>query len=84
MEKNLIAFTDYPLYHREAGKLAPIRKVEVLSFDGNKYVKIKYRGRLFEIKAGYLYIKYGRYGEVPRIKLKTIPIISTDDWEMGS
>ena len=65
----VMAFTDYPLYPEEYGKPAPIREVEFVSYDGNKYVKVKYQNQLFEFKAGYLYLVYGRCGEVPRFNV---------------
>lgn len=69
----MYAFTDYPI--KKLGdipyKLAPIRECEILEFDGDKYCKC----RVFDndsnaeeicwIKIGYIYEKYGRFGDVP-------------------
>lgn len=65
----MIAFTDYPI--TELGdtpnEIAPIRKCRVLSYDGNKYCQVVVGTTTKEIKAGYLYLLPGRYGEVPPI-----------------
>lgn len=57
------AFTDYPFTELgdEAYKLAPVREVEVVSYDGNKYCKIIVEGVECEVKAGYLYKNNARY-----------------------
>lgn len=68
------AFTDYPFVELGdlSGEIAPIRSCIVTSYDGNKYCKIVV-GRLgTEIKAGYLYTKPGRLGEVPTINVKDL------------
>lgn len=49
------AWTDYPLYPKEERKTAPIRKIMVMSYDGNKYCVIKYKTKKQEIKSGYIY-----------------------------
>ena len=71
---NVTAWTDYPFV--ELGDIpyekAPIRRVQVLSFDGNKYAKISYMGMYLEVKAGYLYGKAGRCSTVPRIALRKL------------
>jgi hypothetical protein len=63
------AWTDYPILPEEAGKLAPIREVRVLSYDGDKYREVLVDG--FEapvsIKRGYIYAKPCRLGEAPAI-----------------
>ena len=60
-------FTDYPIL--ELGdaprKEASIREVEVLSYDGDKYVTVKVEGVETSFKRGYLYTRPGRCGEVP-------------------
>ena len=67
-----ILFTDYPFIELGdlAGKKAPIRKVLPISFDGNKYVKVLVEGTYSEVKAGYIYTKRGRVGEVPAFDVK--------------
>ena len=61
------AYTDYPftflgdIPHNEA----PIRKCIVITYDGNKYCDILVEGHRTNIKAGYIYTKPGRCGEVP-------------------
>ena len=49
-------WTDYPFKDTDTpGKRAPVRKVSLISFDGNKYATIRYRGVEYDFKAGYLY-----------------------------
>ena len=73
----MIAWTDMPLCRSTQvwgpvldppDKLAPIRKVKVLSYDGNKYAQIQFLDGIYEIKVGYLYSEPGRCGEVSPIK----------------
>ena len=61
------AFTDYPIIELGdiAGEEAPVREVDILSYDGNKYCKVLVEGVILEIKSGYLYQKPGRVKEVP-------------------
>ena len=51
------AYTDYPFVELgdEPYKPAPIREVEILSYDGDKYCKILVEGVGTEVKSGYLY-----------------------------
>lgn len=75
------AWTDYPFEHLgdQAGKRAPVRDVEVLSYDGNKYCKITVSGVFEEVKAGYLYQAAGRLNEVPALtkaQLETLEVKS--------
>lgn len=70
------AFTDYPI--SELGdppnKEAPIREVEVISYDSDKYCLIEIQGIIKEIKWGYLYRAYGRCGEVAPINPHSLPV----------
>ena len=63
------AWTDYPFPQLGdiEGEEAPVREIEVLSFDDDKYCQIKVCGIDDEIKAGYIYQKPGRVGGVPAI-----------------
>lgn len=63
------AWTDYPFtwLGDTAWQKAPVREIEVLSYDDNKYCRIKVGGGEDEIKAGYIYQREGRFGEVPTI-----------------
>jgi hypothetical protein len=71
-------WTDYPFV--ELGDIAyqkaPIRHVKVLEFDQNKYVTVQLIDEpntpVLEVKAGYLYRKHGRYGQVPHVSLRKI------------
>ena len=63
------AWTDYPLPGiDEAYKLAPIRQVEVIDYDHDKYCKVVFDGNEHEIKRGYLFSRKGRVGEVPCVR----------------
>lgn len=50
-----IAITDYPLFPEEYGKRIPFRVVKIISWDNDKYVKISFNNKIYEVKAGYLY-----------------------------
>ena len=74
--KNITGWTDYPF--TELGdvpfKPAPIRRVNVISYDGDKYAKISFKdhGDILEVKAGYLYRKPGRCGDVECISRRKL------------
>ena len=72
------AWTDYPFTHLqdEDGKEAPVREIEVLSYDGDKYCKVLVCGHEDEIKAGYIYQREGRYGEVAQISREQLKKLS--------
>lgn len=63
----LRAWTDYPLVALgdTAGQPAPVREVEVVSYDGDKYCRVRVCGRYEEIKIAYIYQRAGRLGDVP-------------------
>ena len=71
-----ILYTDYPFTELgdKSGKEAPIRKVLAISFDGDKYVKILVDGVCSEVKAGYLYTRHGRCGEVPAFNPESLTL----------
>ncbi len=68
------AWTDYPFtcLGDEPYKKAPIREIEVLTYDRDKYCWVRVSGVLEEIKAGYIYQKAGRLGEVPSVLLQQL------------
>lgn len=72
------AWTDYPItYLGDAPhQRAPIRKVRVVSWDGDKYAKIHdiHSGYFFSTKVGYLYSEPGRFGEVPNLSMSGVSI----------
>lgn len=79
----MIAYTDYPLVHLGdvSGQVAPIRKVKIISFDGNKYCNVcidvgfvedGYLHSFTSIKSGYIYSEPGHYGEVSAIDKKQL------------
>lgn len=74
--KNVTGWTDYPF--RELGdtpgKRAPIRHVNVISYDGNKYINLSFpdNGFILSMKAGYLYRKPGRLGEVKNVCIRKL------------
>lgn len=65
----LDAWTDYPMSFLGdiEGEPAPVRKVEIISYDGDKYCDILVGGMPCTVKRGYLYQREGRYGRVPPI-----------------
>jgi len=59
-------YTDYPF--TELGDIpyeeAPIRRIEIISYDNNKYCKIALPcGKISSVKAGYIYKNESRYGQ---------------------
>lgn len=70
----MVAYTDYPITELGdiAGKIAPIRKCDVLFYDGDKYCQVEVETIKKEIKAGYLYQSPGRLGEVKVINTEEI------------
>lgn len=74
----ITCWTDYPLIQLgdTPGAKAPIRRVQVLDYDGNKYATVRVIGEprplLFGIKAGYLYSLPGRLGRVPNVRRRKL------------
>lgn len=67
-------WTDYPITELgdHENEEAPIRQCEVLSYDKNKYLIIMVDGVKLEVKAGYVYMEEGRFGEVPPINRRLL------------
>ena len=65
------AFTDYPITELgdKPNEKAPIRQIEIVDYDQDKYCVVRVAGVVKSIKAGYLYSEQGRFGEVPNINL---------------
>jgi len=65
------AFTDYPITELgdKPNEKAPIRKVEIVDYDQDKYCVVRVDGVVKSVKVGYLYSEQGRCGEVPNINL---------------
>lgn len=56
-----------------------MREIEVLSYDdNNKYCRIKVCDAEDQIKAGYIYQREGRYGEVPPITRRQLAMLVPD------
>lgn len=68
------AWTDYPFTFLgdEPFKLAPIREIEVLSYDSNRYCQINVEGHTAEIKAGFIYEQPGRYPNSSAVHLSRL------------
>ena len=68
------AFTDYPFpfLGDTDGEPAPMRQCTVLGYDGDKYCNIVVGGQLQQVKAGYIYYKAGRCGEVKSLFIKDL------------
>ena len=64
------AWTDYPIIELgdQPGKKAPVREVEVIEYDGDKYATVKVDGIITSLKLGYLYKGNGRYGDHPSLR----------------
>ena len=73
------AFTDYPIEQLGdvVGQYAPIREVEVVSYDKSLYCEVVTQGVTEYIKAGYIFTEPGRVGNVPcvlRKDLECLPV----------
>lgn len=80
------AWTDYPFIGLgdNEGQEAPVREIEVLSYDGDKYCRIKVCGIDEEIKSGYIYQREGRIGEVPPITRRQLAMLVPNAELMGA
>lgn len=74
--KHITCWTDYPFVELgdEPGKPAPIRHVNIIDYDGNKYATVSFErcGDFLSLKIGYLYSQPGRYGQVKRVNPRKI------------
>ena len=72
--KKITCWTDYPFVELgdEPYKPAPLRRVLVLSYDGNKYATAIVEGVLTSVKWGYLYRQAGRIGRVRTINRRKL------------
>ncbi len=68
------AYTDEPIVELgdKVGYEAPIREVQVLSFDGNKYFTVQVNGVTIKLKVGRVYRNEARYGHGQSV--------SSDEW----
>ncbi len=78
-------YTDYPILFLgdTPDQPAPIRKVKVISWDGDKYAIVHVpTGHFVAIKAGYIYSESGRLGEVPQLDMTGVSIesITPPEW----
>ena len=73
---NITGYTDYlvELLGDKPFKKAPVRRVQVISYDLNKYAFVKIIGTevRLEIKAGYLYSEAGTCGTVKRMNVRKL------------
>lgn len=71
------AYADYPFIELgdTEGEEAPVRECEVIGWDGDKYCTVRIGDMSAQVKAGYVYKTPGKCGEVPRIDVKSLPII---------
>jgi hypothetical protein len=73
------AYTDYPFFFLgdTLNEEAPIREVDVLAYDKDKYCVVFVKGFYTTVKSVYLYESEGRYEEVPslsKLTLSTLPV----------
>jgi predicted transcriptional regulator len=75
------AFTDYPFTELgdEAYKEAPVREVEVVKYDDNKYCKVTFEGHYLEVKRGYLYHKPVRCGDAPCLSHEELQLLVSSE-----
>lgn len=68
------AYTDMPIIGLgdTGGQEAPIREVQVISYDGGLYCTIEVEGLTEEVKRGYVYLTKGRCGDVPCVSEKEL------------
>lgn len=83
----ITCWTDYPFVELGdvSGQKAPIRQVNVVSYDQNKHVTVSFKDNdsFLELKAGYLYSKPGRYGQVKQVNIQKIRLFkgnTNKDW----
>jgi len=79
------AWTDYPFdwLGDTPGQPAPVREIDVVSYDGDKYCRIKVCGGEDEVKAGYIYQSAGRLGEVPALTQAQREALPLSTWSDG-
>ena len=53
---NMLVFTDYPFKKGEERQIVPLRVVEFISYDGDKYAIVRFENLLYDIKIGYLFV----------------------------
>jgi hypothetical protein len=73
--KHITCWTDYPFVELgdEPNKPALIRHVNIVSYDGDKYCQVLLKGHdLLDVKIGYLYSQFGRYGTVKQVNIRKI------------
>jgi len=70
----MYAYTDYPLISMgdKPNKPAPMRRVELISYDGDKYCMVRIGKNIFEIKTGYLYTCQCIQGKIPYVGAKVL------------
>jgi hypothetical protein len=85
--KRIRGWTDYPITKLgDAPHVnAPIRRAEVLTYDGGRYCLVRVSGVVVEIKAGYLYVRRGRLGHVPQVLAKHLDLLprTVDRWSVA-
>lgn len=67
-------WTDYPVVELgdTEGQIAPVRECDVIAYDGDKYCTVIVGGVTTSFKAGYIYTRPGRCGEVPPITRRVL------------
>ena len=76
------AWTDYPILDLgdKSGQEAPIRRVEILSYDRDKYCRIRVEGIIDLVKRGYLYRNPGRLGEATPVSTRALNKLPTTQY----
>jgi len=71
------AWTDYPFVELgdKPNQKASIRRVEVLTYDRNKYCDVVVNGVQSNIKRCYIYLSAGRCGEVDSVSEEALEFL---------
>ena len=76
------AWTDYPILDLgdQSGQEAPVRRVEILSYDRDKYCRIRVEGIIDLVKRGYLYRNPGRLGKATPVSTRALNKLPTTQY----
>lgn len=70
-QEPVMAWTDYPLDIRNPYGF--LYHIELVSFDGDKYVVVKHTGTLYSMKYGYIYTDESKEEVIPFSVFKALP-----------
>lgn len=72
------AYTDYPFVQLgdAPNQPAPVREIDAVEYDGDKYMTVTVEGVTTQIKAGYCYQTPGRFGTVPALTRRQLTLLT--------